>query len=74
MAINPETSVEHDQKLEDPEEEPVMEERNEVSLNEDIENLSLDTETTHMEMTSDDNGKVVVVTEPREKVEEVIED
>ena len=73
VAINPETSVEHDQKLEDPEEDPVMEERNEVSLNEDIENLSLDTETTHMEMTSDDNGKVVVVTEPRENIENVVE-
>ena len=72
VTINPDTSVEHDQKLEDPEEEPVMEERNEVSLQEDIENLSLDTETTHMEMTSDDNGKVVVVTEPREE-EEVVE-
>ena len=71
VTINPDTSVEHDQKLEDPEEEPVMEERNEVSLQEDIENLSLDTETTHMEMTSDDSGKVVVVTEPRE--EEVVE-
>ena len=70
VAINPDSSVEHDQKLEDPEEDPVMDERNEVSLQEDIENLSLDTEATHMEMTSDDNGKVVVVTEPREEVGE----
>ena len=43
------------------------------SLNEDIENLSLDTESTHMEMTSDENGKVVVMTEPREEVEEVVD-
>ena len=43
------------------------------SLNEDIENLSLDTESTHMEMTSDENGKVTVITEPREEVEEVVE-
>ena len=36
----------------------------EESLNEGIENLSLDTEDIHMEMTADDDGKVVVTTEP----------
>lgn len=73
VSINPETSVEHDQKLEDPEENPVIDERNEVDLKESIDNLSLDTDTTHMEMTSDDNGKVTIVTEPRENTDEVIE-
>lgn len=33
-------------------------------IDESIENLSLDTEDTHMEMTSEDNGKVTIVTEP----------
>ena len=36
------------------------------SLGESINNLSLDTEDTHMEMTSDDNGKVTITTEPVE--------
>lgn len=34
------------------------------SLKEDINNLSLDTDDTHMEMTSDENGKVTISTEP----------
>lgn len=34
------------------------------SLNEDINNLSLDTDDTHMEMSSDENGKVIISTEP----------
>ena len=34
------------------------------SINEDINNLSLDTDDTHMEMTSDENGKVTISTEP----------
>ena len=54
------------EKLIDPEEEPVKE------LNEGIENLSLDTEDTHMEMTADENGRVEVVTEPIHE-EEVVE-
>lgn len=37
------------------------------SINEDINNLSLDTDDTHMEMTSDDEGKVTITTEPIEK-------
>ena len=36
------------------------------SLTEDINNLSLDTDDTHMEMTSDENGKVTITTEPIE--------
>lgn len=35
-----------------------------VSLTESINSLSLDTDDTHMEMTSDDTGKVTVVTQP----------
>lgn len=42
------------------------------SLNEGIENLSLDTDDTHMEMSADDDGKVTVVTEPIHD-EEVVE-
>lgn len=41
----------------------------EEDLNESINNLSLDTEDTHMEMTSDDNGKVTITTEPVENQE-----
>ena len=37
------------------------------SIKEDINNLSLDTDDTHMEMTTDENGKVTVTTEPIEK-------
>lgn len=37
------------------------------SIREDINNLSLDTDDTHMEMTSDENGKVTITTEPIEK-------
>ena len=33
-------------------------------IKEDINNLSLDTDDTHMEMTSDENGKVTITTEP----------
>lgn len=46
------------------------------SLNEGIENLSLDTEDTHMEMTSDETGKVTVTTEPitEEEVTDEVED
>lgn len=36
------------------------------SISEDINNLSLDTDDTHMEMSSDDNGKVTITTEPLE--------
>ena len=39
------------------------------SLGESINNLSLDTEDTHMEMTSDDSGKVTITTEPVENQE-----
>lgn len=39
------------------------------SLGESINNLSLDTEDTHMEMTSDDTGKVTITTEPVENQE-----
>ena len=35
------------------------------SIKEDINNLSLDTDDTHMEMSSDENGKVTVTTEPK---------
>lgn len=34
------------------------------SIKEDINNLSLDTDDTHMEMSSDENGKVTITTEP----------
>lgn len=34
------------------------------SIRESISNLSLDTDDTHMEMTSEDNGKVTITTEP----------
>lgn len=37
------------------------------SIKEDINNLSLDTDDTHMEMSSDENGKVTITTEPIEK-------
>ena len=42
------------------------------AINEDINNLSLDTDDTHMEMTSDENGKVTITTEPvgNEKIDE----
>lgn len=69
-------------KIENSNEEPIIDELNSVdiineskSIKEDIENLSLDTDTTHMEMTSDENGKVTVVTEPRheEEVDEVVD-
>ena len=45
-------------------------------INESIENLSLDTEDTHMEMTSDEGGKVTITTEPKqcEECEEVAEE
>lgn len=36
------------------------------SIDEDINNLSLDTDDTHMEMTSDESGKVTITTEPIE--------
>ena len=39
------------------------------SIKEDINNLSLDTDDTHMEMTSDENGKVTITTEPIETAE-----
>lgn len=39
------------------------------SIKEDINNLSLDTDDTHMEMTSDETGKVTITTEPIETVE-----
>ena len=35
-----------------------------TSIKEDINNLSLDTDDTHMEMTSDETGKVTITTEP----------
>ena len=37
---------------------------NAISINENINSLSLDTDDTHMEMTSDESGKVTVTTEP----------
>ena len=40
------------------------------SINENINNLSLDTEDTHMEMTSDETGKVTITTEPLNNVED----
>ena len=40
------------------------------SINENINNLSLDTEDTHMEMTSDETGKVTITTEPLNDVED----
>lgn len=45
------------------------------SIKEAIENLSMDTNDTHMEMTSDDSGKVTITTEPRRDTsdEEMIE-
>ena len=39
------------------------------SLKEGIENLSLDTEDQHLEMTSDENGRVEIVTEPKHDTE-----
>lgn len=39
------------------------------SIREDINNLSLDTDDTHMEMTSDESGKVTITTEPIETAE-----
>lgn len=38
-------------------------------IKEDINNLSLDTDDTHMEMISDENGKVTITTEPIENTE-----
>lgn len=38
-------------------------------IKEDINNLSLDTDDTHMEMSSDENGKVTITTEPIEKTD-----
>ena len=72
--INPETSVEHDQKLEDPEEEPVLDEPATITenLNEDVENISLDTNDTHIEVSPEEDGKVVVVAEPIENKEEEV--
>lgn len=78
--IDAENASDDAEKLENPEEDPVLDEPNAVEelkapvdLIEGVENLSLDTEDTHMEMTSDENGKVVVMTEPRKEVEEVVE-
>ena len=56
LAVKDEVASEDAKKLEAPEEEPI--------LNEAIENLSLDTEDQHLEMTSDDSGKVTITTEP----------
>lgn len=53
-------AAEDAEKLVDSEENPVKE-----SLKEGIENLSLDTEDQHLEMTSDENGRVEIVTEPK---------
>ena len=39
------------------------------SIKEDINNLSLDTDDTHMEMSSDESGKVTITTEPIENTE-----
>lgn len=46
----------------------VLDESN--SINENINNLSLDTDDTHMEMTSDENGKVTITTEPTNNMED----
>lgn len=46
----------------------VLDESN--SINENINNLSLDTDDTHMEMTSDGNGKVTITTEPTNNMED----
>lgn len=46
----------------------------EEPITEGIENLSLDTEDTHMEMTSDETGKVTVTTEPITEEEEVTDE
>ncbi len=56
LAVKDEVASEDAKKLEAPEEEPI--------LNEAIENLSLDTEDQHLEMTADDSGKVTITTEP----------
>ena len=75
VGLNPDTAVEADVKLETPMENPVEEDpeilKEDESLNEGIENLSLDTEDTHMEMKSDENGRVEVVTEPIHENEDV---
>jgi hypothetical protein len=71
VTIDLDASTDDSQKIEDDNLDPVLDELNAVELNEGVENLSLDTEDTHMEMTSDENGKVTVVTEPRENVGEV---
>lgn len=57
----PEEPEEHEEKDEEKETEAKNESE---SINEDINNLSLDTDDTHMEMTSDENGKVTISTEP----------
>ena len=57
----------------DDEDDDIEESLNESkSIREDINNLSLDTDDTHMEMTSDENGKVTITTEPvgNEKTDE----
>ena len=66
--INQETASEDAEELDTPGENPV------VDLKEGIENLSLDTEDTHMEMTADDNGKVVITTEPLDNTAEEVVD
>lgn len=68
MSIHPDEDVEIlDENISDIKnnEERELEVRDESeSLKEDINNLSLDTDDTHMEMTSDENGKVTISTEP----------
>lgn len=44
------------------------------AVTESIENLSLETEDTKMEMSSDENGKVTITTEPKRNQEETFED
>ena len=46
----------------------------EESLTEGIDNLSLDTDDTHLEMQADENGKVTVTTEPKVEEELTVED
>ena len=56
-------------KLEDPEQDPVLEE----SLNEDIENISVDTDDTHLDMTTNEDGGVDIHTSPIDKgAEEIV--
>ena len=71
LQASDELAVEDDKRLEDPNDDPVEEDPQ--VLEEGIENLSLDTEDTHMEMTSDENGKVTVSTEPLGASEEPME-